>query len=461
MYVVGDYVSTNVAVFLFAVIRYFFESSAGNFQSLGEYLLFRPVMEEQIFFPLGMLFIYWLSGYYNRVFLKSRLQELNTTFMNCIAGVVVFFLIALVNDMRPDRLHTYLLIVVLLGLLFVCVYSVRRIVTHLGRAKVRDGLWAMNTIIIGPVKRAMEMKGRLDRRHRVMGYRVVGFISDEGETEIKPDVPSYEFSEVEDIVTRYDVKAFVVVIPKERTSEMRDVINRLLPTGCSVLIAPDTYEMLTTRIRTSNIAGEPLVNLASSNIPQSTLNVKRLFDIVFSIIGLVVSAPVIGVLAVLIKKDSPGGVIFRQQRVGLHKRPFMMFKLRTMVRDAESNGPVLTVPDDPRITRIGTVMRKYRLDELPQFWNILRGDMSFVGPRPEREFFVRQLNERIPSYALLQQVKPGLTSWGMVKYGYASTVEDMIERLRYDLIYLDNVSLGVDMKILLYTIKTVVTGKGL
>lgn len=138
-----------------------------------------------------------------------------------------------------------------------------------------------------------------------------------------------------------------------------------------------------------------------------------------------------------------------------------MYKLRSMVADAETDGPTLSVANDPRITRIGSVMRKYRLDELPQFWNVLRGDMSFVGPRPEREFYVKLLYERIPAYALVQQVKPGLTSWGMVKYGYASNVDEMIERLRYDLIYLDNVSIGVDIKILIYTLKTVLTGKGI
>lgn len=221
------------------------------------------------------------------------------------------------------------------------------------------------------------------------------------------------------------------------------------------------YELLTTRIRTSNIAGEPLVDLATSSISDSTLNIKRVFDVIFSVIGLVITAPIIGILAIAVKMDSPGKAIFRQERIGRHKKPFTMYKLRTMVDNAEVSGPALSTLNDSRITKIGAVMRKYRLDELPQFWNILRGDMSFVGPRPEREFYVKQLLELMPSYSLIQQVKPGLTSWGMVKYGYASNVAEMLERLRYDLIYLDNVSLGVDMKILIYTFKTVVTGKGI
>jgi exopolysaccharide biosynthesis polyprenyl glycosylphosphotransferase len=193
----------------------------------------------------------------------------------------------------------------------------------------------------------------------------------------------------------------------------------------------------------------------------STQNLKRSGDILLSLLALIVLSPVYLLLAILIKLDSKGPVFYSQERIGYHKKPFMIFKFRTMINNAESeNGPQLSSEGDQRITKIGRFLRKYRLDELPQFWNVLRGDMSMVGPRPEREFFIRQILKKAPYYSLLHQVRPGITSWGMVKHGYASTVDEMVERARFDLIYLENISLIVDMKILLHTVNTVIKGRG-
>ena len=208
------------------------------------------------------------------------------------------------------------------------------------------------------------------------------------------------------------------------------------------------------------MAGEPLVDISSPSMSQSTINLKRCGDVFVSAVTLALLAPLFAVLAIAIRFDSVGPVFYRQERIGYHKRPFKILKFRTMRIDAEKAGPQLSTANDPRITRLGHLMRKYRLDELPQFWNVLIGDMSIVGPRPEREFFIRQILERAPYYALIHQVRPGITSWGMVRHGYASDVNGMIERLQYDLLYLANVSLMVDLKIMMYTVRTVVTGKG-
>ncbi|MDE6669241.1 MAG: sugar transferase, partial [Muribaculaceae bacterium] len=164
--------------------------------------------------------------------------------------------------------------------------------------------------------------------------------------------------------------------------------------------------------------------------------------------------------AILVRHSSPGPVIYSQVRIGYRQRPFDIYKFRSMRQDAESEGPRLSSEADTRVTPLGRVMRKYRLDELPQFWNVLKGDMSLVGPRPEREFFIRQIVRKAPYYTLVHQVRPGITSWGMVKYGYASTIEQMVERTRFDLIYLSNMSTLVDFKIMIYTVKTILTGRG-
>ena len=188
--------------------------------------------------------------------------------------------------------------------------------------------------------------------------------------------------------------------------------------------------------------------------------IKRLFDVVCSAIALVVLCPLFLVIAVFIQCDSKGPVIYRQQRLGRLAKPFTILKFRTMYENAETDTPLLSNKDDKRITKFGCLLRKYHLDELPQLWNILVGDMSFVGPRPERKYFVDQLLVIAPEYVKLFKVRPGLSSWGSVKYGYASDLSQMVERMKYDLMYLDKMSLAIDIKIMAYTIKTVVTGKG-
>lgn len=187
---------------------------------------------------------------------------------------------------------------------------------------------------------------------------------------------------------------------------------------------------------------------------------KRVFDVVCSAIALVVLSPLFLVIAVFIKCDSKGPVIYRQQRLGRLAKPFTILKFRTMYEGAENGSPQLSAKDDKRITKFGRLLRKYHLDELPQLWNILIGDMSFVGPRPERKYFVDQLVAIAPQYVKLFQVKPGLSSWGMVKFGYASDLSQMVERMNYDLMYIDNMSPIFDIKIMVLTIRTVITGKG-
>ena len=197
-------------------------------------------------------------------------------------------------------------------------------------------------------------------------------------------------------------------------------------------------------------------------MPEWQKSVKRTVDIVVSTISLILLLPAFAVISFLIKRDSQGSVFYKQERIGRHGKPFNIYKFRTMYSDAESDGvPRLTGDNDRRITRIGSFLRKYRIDETPQFWNVIKGDMSLVGPRPEREYFAQRIVEKAPYYTLTYRIRPGITSWGMVKYGYAQTVDEMIERSKYDLIYLENMSLFIDIKIVLYTVRTVLTGKGI
>src|SRR5690554_3479373 len=188
--------------------------------------------------------------------------------------------------------------------------------------------------------------------------------------------------------------------------------------------------------------------------------IKRLIDLVFSFVAIIILIPVYLILAILVKASSKGPVFFLQERIGKNGVPFNIIKFRTMYVDSEKKGPQLSSQNDSRITPIGRFMRKVRLDEIPQFWNVIKSEMSMVGPRPERQYFIDKIAEREPQFLQLTKVKPGITSWGQVKYGYAENVDQMLQRMKYDLLYLKNMSIAIDMKILLYTVLIVLKGSG-
>ena len=247
---------------------------------------------------------------------------------------------------------------------------------------------------------------------------------------------------------------------KIRDADIIRILSRLFPLGIPVKIAPDTLSYITGNIKLNDILGIPFIDLTSPRMSEFQKNVKRTFDVTVSILTMIVLSPALVATAIAVKLSSPGPVLYCQERIGKGRRPFIIYKFRSMRADAEKEGPQLSSDNDNRITPWGKVMRKYRIDELPQFWNVLRGDMSLVGPRPEREFFIRQIVRRAPYYGLIFQVRPGVTSWGMVQYGYASSVDAMVERSRYDLLYLNNMSLSTDVKIMIHTVKTIIDGVG-
>lgn len=462
-YVLCDYVMSNIAWLLFNIIRFYTPFVWSGYIELDKFLMSHNVMIGQIFFPFIMMMTYYLSGYYNVPFFKSRLHELSLTISSVFINTLIIFFTALINDVLPLRTENYELILLLFTTQFICVYSVRLLITSDATSKIHNRVWAFNTLVVGCGKQALKLTNDLNNRTRSLGYKVVGYV-DVGEKSRSQHLeqPIYDNTDIEALCTRLEVKYIIVAVDDCSHTHLNQVVNKLFPIGLPIKVQSNVFTRLTGRIRLSNIYGQPLVDVNSCAITEGSRNMKRLLDVIFSIIALILIAPIIAILAILIKRDSKGPIFYCQERIGYLHKPFILYKLRTMYADAESDGtPRLSSLNDTRITPLGKFMRKYRLDELPQFWNILKGDMSFVGPRPEREYFIKQIMERAPYYALMYQIRPGLTSWGMVKYGYARNVDEMIERLEYDVIYLENMSMLVDLKILLYTIRTVLMGRGM
>ena len=461
-YVLGDFLMSNLAWFTYNCVRWHMGAVTGH-EYLVSYLKSNMVLAGQIFFPMLMMVVYAFSGYYNNVCRKSRIQELLTTAASSVINTLLIFFLALINDVVGVRGSDYEMIFILWALLFGFVYIMRAIITNSASNSIKSRKWTFPALIIGSGSAAVAFVNKLNSMRRSSGYDIRGYVNIPGENPVKGNpLPIYELDELKEVCDKEGIWELIVVPTRDDPHRNMDALNKLFGLGLPIMISPERFNMMQSQVRISDFYGEPLVNISRSSMSDSAKNLKRAIDVIVSLAALIVLLPLFAVVACIIKATSPGPVFYLQERIGLHNKPFNIIKFRSMVQDAEASGrPQLSSDDDPRITPFGRFMRKYRIDELPQFWNVLKGEMAIVGPRPERKYYIDQITKRVPSYALLHQVRPGITSMGMVKFGYAKNVDEMVERVKYDLMYLDNMSLLNDLKILIYTIRIVFTGRGM
>ena len=301
----------------------------------------------------------------------------------------------------------------------------------------------------------------LEHKLRKYGRSIVGYVKMDDEVVTNDFLVLGSMTELDEIMQRQPIHSVIIAADTLEEPDLYAIINRLMKYDVDIQFPPRSFEILTGRVRLYDIDSTPVVTLTQPSMAAWQQSVKRVFDILMSLFALVLFLPIMVYVAVRVKRDSPGPIFYKQERIGKDGRPFYMYKFRTMYVGAEQNGPQLSSQNDERITPFGAIMRKYRLDELPQFWNILKGDMSVVGPRPERRYFINQIEEKAPYYCLIYKIQPGLLSWGPIKIGYSDTVEKMVERLNYDIIYMDNMTLLNDLKIMIYSLEVIIKGRGM
>lgn len=456
-YILSDFISASVAWLLFNILRYEVFAIDEGADSLLDYLQYPGVLGGQVVIPLFWLVLYYFSGYYNKPFGKSRLTELFSTFITVLIGTVFVFFALLLDDIPRSIDIYYKLFFGMFGLQFFITYIPRLLITQSGMRKIKNREWAMKVLIIGAGGKAVRIAHDLYR----LGYDICGFVSEDERTPVKAD-RNQVLGTVEDIpvlMEKENVDEIVLAVESKNNKALLGILYSLYRYKRPIKVLADRFNMLS-KIQLRTIQGIPLVDVTDNNFSPAEQNIKLFLDKVCSVVALLLLSPLFAYIAWRVKKDSPGPVFFRQERIGYLGQPFWMYKFRTMYVNAEENGPSLSSEDDLRVTPFGRIMRKYRLDELPQFWNVLKGDMSLVGPRPERKYFIDEIVKTAPYYYLLHNVRPGITSLGMVKYGYAASVDKMVERMEYDILYYENMSLTLDLTILIYTVKTVITGKG-
>lgn len=414
--------------------------------------------------PIGWLLLYAFMGAYRDVLRKARLKELIETLLATFIGVVILFFALLIDDNVATYRNYYASFLFLMVVHFTFTYIPRLLITSQTVKRVHNRRLGFPTLMVGAGKKAYQTYLDLENQETYSGEAFVGYVNVGDEMASQLDGIMSNLGTIDDIrhlIDEYSVEEAIVAVEPAEQDKIAEILRALNSSGDLIIkITPDARDLIVGSIKQDSIFHSPLIVINNRLMAEWQYSLKRIFDVIISILAMVILSPVYLVTAIIVKCTSPGPVFYAQERIGYRGKPFRMHKFRSMYVDAEQAGPALSKDDDPRITPFGRFMRKVRLDEIPQFYNVLRGTMSLVGPRPERQFYIDQIVKRAPEYLLLQRIKPGITSWGQVKYGYASTVDEMLERLRYDLLYLDNMSLTTDLKILLYTVIIIFQGRG-
>lgn len=462
LYAIADYLSAALAWILF----FYYRKNAISplpVNSFFHSFSSTDILNAFIYLPLFWLTMHLFSGAYFNPYRKSRIIEIYRTLIITLIGSIAIYFISFLDDEPIIFAYYYKSFFIYLFIQFTICSLGRFFVLNYIKNQINNGKFGYNTLIIGGNKQAINIYKDIVGNQVKLGYTFKGFVyaDDTGNNGMSDYLPKLgSIDELEKIIDEHHIEEIIIAIDTSEHNKLQYILAQLSHRKAIIKITPDLYDIISGSVKTSNVFGAVLIEIYPELMPDWQRVLKRTLDILISILVLILLSPLYLFSAIKVKLSSQGSIFYKQTRIGLYGKSFLIYKFRSMLLNAEDNGPALSSENDPRITKWGKVMRKWRIDELPQFYNILKGEMSLVGPRPERKYYIDIISQTYPHYKYLHKVKPGLSSWGMVKYGYAENIDEMIERMRYDLLYIKNCSLVLDFKIMIYTILVILQGRG-